>query len=158
MQPFLSIYPRRHTARGSRAVNLHRSAVVILVVALTLLLAACGGDDDDEGGGGTQQQAPAETTGGGGGQTVSEVALSEYKFEPAAVTAKAGSTITVKNEGSLGHDLKLRMSGKEVGGTPVFGAGKSERLRITFASGQYEMFCSVPGHEQQGMKGTFTVG
>lgn len=102
------------------------------------------------------EQAPAKTT-GGGGQTVSSISLSEYKFDPTDVTAKAGSTITLKNQGSLGHDLRLRKSGKEVGGTKVFGAGKSEQFKVDFAPGKYEMFCSVPGHEQQGVKGSFTI-
>ncbi len=132
-----------------------RLSILILLLASAFTLPACGGGGDDEGGGGQQKQAPAETA--GGGQTVSSVSLSEYKFDPADLTAKAGSTLTVKNEGSLGHDLRLRKPGKEVGGTKVFGAGKSEQLKVDFAPGKYEMYCSVPGHEQQGMKGSFTI-
>ena len=129
--------------------------ILVLTLASALVLAACGGDDDDGGEEAAQQEtAPAET---GGGQQVSDVSLSEFQFEPADVTAEAGSTITLENVGSTEHDLRLRKAGKDIGGTEVFGAGQSEELKVDFPPGKYEMFCSVPGHEDSGMKGTFTV-
>ena len=134
-----------------------RYPVLILVATLVsaLVLAACGGDDDDGGEEAAQQEtAPAETTGGGG---QADVALSEFEFDPADVTATAGSTITLDNVGSTGHDLRLRKGGKDIGGTEVFDAGQSEQLKVDFEPGKYEMYCSVPGHEDSGMKGTFTV-
>ena len=134
-----------------------RYPVLILVATLVsaLVLAACGGDDDDGGEEAAQQEtAPAETTGGGG---QADVALSEFEFDPADVTATAGSTITLENVGSTGHDLRLREGGKDIGGTDVFDPGQSEELKVDFEPGKYEMYCSVPGHEDSGMKGTFTV-
>jgi uncharacterized cupredoxin-like copper-binding protein len=134
-------------------------AVVAIAVGLVLLfgLATCGGDDDD-GEGGTQpgqveQPAqPAEDS-----QTVSEVSMSEFKFDPSSISAAAGSTLTVRNEGSTDHDLRLRQDGEDVGGTEVFGPGQSEELRLDFKPGSYEMFCSVPGHEDAGMVGSFAI-
>ena len=83
--------------------------------------------------------------------------MAEYKFEPRDVTAERGSTLTVRNTGSLGHDLKVRRNGKVIGGTEVFDAGRTRKLKVDFPTGTYEMFCSVPGHEDQGMRGSFTV-
>jgi plastocyanin len=136
-----------------------RLAALAVLVGAALAISACGGDDNGGGGGnGNGGTPPAKKQGaGGGGQAASQVTLSEYKFDPDSVTATAGSTITVKNDGSLGHDLRLRQGGKEVGGTRVFDAGSSEQLKLDFKPGRYEMFCSVPGHEQLGMKGTFTI-
>jgi uncharacterized cupredoxin-like copper-binding protein len=135
-------------------------SVVALAVALVLLfgLAACGGDDDDDGEGGTQPaqvEQPAQP--GEGGQTVGEVSMSEFSFDPSSVSAAAGSTLTVRNEGSTDHDLRLRQDGEDVGGTEVFGPGQREELRLNFKPGEYEMFCSVPGHEEAGMVGSFTI-
>ena len=135
-----------------------RYPLLILLVALAsaLVLAACGGDDDNGGEEAAQQEtAPAETTGAGG--QAADVSLSEFEFDPADVTAEAGSTITLENVGSTGHDLRLRKGGKDIGGTEVFDAGQSEQLKVDFEPGKYEMYCSVPGHEDSGMKGTFTV-
>ena len=129
--------------------------ILVLGLASACVLAACGGDDDDGGEEAAQQeQTPAETTGADG---QADVALSEFEFDPADVTAEAGSTITLENVGSTEHDLRLREGGKDIGGTEVFDAGQSEELKVDFEPGKYEMYCSVPGHEDSGMKGTFTV-
>lgn len=131
---------------------------MLLGAIIALLAVGCGGGGDSGGKAAdtATQQAPTETTGGAAAQ-VSEVKMSEYKFAPSNVTAKAGSTITVPNAGSLSHDLKLRKGGKELGGTKLVDAGGSAKLKVDFPAGSYEMFCSVTGHEEQGMKGTFTV-
>jgi uncharacterized cupredoxin-like copper-binding protein len=35
--------------------------------------------------------------------------------------------------------------------------GQSESVRLTLAAGTYRLFCSLPGHEQVGMKADITV-
>jgi uncharacterized cupredoxin-like copper-binding protein len=138
-------------------VTLARLAAALLVL-LALGAAGCGGGDDDEDGGeAQQQQAPAEQSGDGGGAAASAVSMSEFEFEPAEVSVERGSTLTVNNEGSLDHDLKVRDGGEVIGGTDVFPGGESQELEVDFPPGSYEMFCSVPGHEDSGMTGSFTV-
>lgn len=139
-------------------MTLARLAAALLVL-LALAAAGCGGDDDDDGGeGAAQEQAPAETSGDSArGAAATTVSMAEYKFEPADVTVERGSTLAVNNEGSLEHDLKVRDGGEVIGGTDVFPAGESQELQVDFPAGSYEMFCSVPGHEDSGMKGSFTV-
>jgi uncharacterized cupredoxin-like copper-binding protein len=140
----------------------HTRSILGLAVVLLLALgvAACGGDDDDEGAGGTATQ-PAQTEqpgqAPGTAQTASEVLMSEFEFDPSDVSAAAGSTVTVRNEGSVEHDLRLRQDGEEIGGTELVGPGGSEQLQLDFPAGRYEMFCSVPGHEDAGMVGSFTI-
>jgi plastocyanin len=139
---------------GGRLKSWIRTAVLLGAI-LALVGVGCGGDDDSGGepADTAAQQAPTET----GGAEVSEVKMSEYKFDPSDVSAKAGDTLTVDNGGSLQHDLRLRKGGKELGGTKLVDAGGSTKLKVDFRAGSYEMFCSVPGHEDLGMKGTFTV-
>lgn len=83
--------------------------------------------------------------------------MTELKFSPSRVKAAADSTIAIRNEGKLGHDLKLRQDGKEIGGTQILNPGETQKLEARFPRGNYGMYCSVPGHEDSGMKGTFTV-
>ena len=65
--------------------------------------------------------------------------------------------VTLVNEGSLAHNLKLMEDGDEVGGTPSFPGGESRSTRLRVASGSYEFICTVGDHAELGMKGTLEV-
>lgn len=79
-------------------------------------------------------------------------------FEQTTLTASAGTvTIDFENASSTPHNVTITDSaGKTVGSTPTFTDG-SKAVTMTLAKGTYTYFCSVPGHEQAGMKGTLTV-
>ena len=47
--------------------------------------------------------------------------------------------------------------GEDLGGTEVISGGTETKLKVDFEPGEYEMYCTVPGHEESGMVGTFTV-
>jgi plastocyanin len=111
-----------------------------------LTLSACGGDDEK-----------SSEPGSGAAAKTSVVTMSEREFRPSEVIAAAGEPIAVHNGGSVGHDLKLRRDGEPVGGTQVVNPGETQQLQVLFDPGDYEMYCSVPGHEESGMKGTFSV-
>jgi plastocyanin len=75
-----------------------------------------------------------------------------YKFKNA--TAKAGKvTVQSKNDASVPHDIALKGG---PGGKVVSGGGTST-FTANLNPGSYTFYCSVPGHEQAGMKGTLTV-
>jgi uncharacterized cupredoxin-like copper-binding protein len=119
-----------------------------LLIALGLIailaLAGCGGG------------AAAGTT-GGSGQSVN-VKLSEMKFDPDSLTAKAGQPITlnVQNAGTVAHDFSIRGTSPEVSVT--VDAGKTATKTFTIdKAGTYEVYCNQPGHEAAGMKATLTV-
>jgi plastocyanin len=91
-----------------------------------------------------QVQIPADPTG-----------LLKYQF--ASATAKPGQvTLLSKNDSSVPHDISLKGSGVNQQGPQVSG-GKVSQVAVTLNSGQYTFYCSVPGHEAAGMKGTLTV-
>ena len=62
-------------------------------------------------------------------------------------------TFVFKNTGHVLHDFSIR--GKK---TPLTQPGKTAKLVVSFTKkGKYGYLCTVPGHAQAGMKGTFTV-
>jgi uncharacterized cupredoxin-like copper-binding protein len=75
-----------------------------------------------------------------------------YKFKNA--TAKAGKvTVQSKNDASVPHDIALKGGAS---GSVVSGGGVS-KFTASLKPGSYQFYCTVPGHEQAGMKGTLTV-
>ena len=83
----------------------------------------------------------------------------EYSFDPSEIVVRAPGTLelTLRNEGSLAHNLKLRSDGREVGGTPSFPGGRSESARLELPRGDYELVCTVGDHAELGMRGELTV-
>jgi len=75
-----------------------------------------------------------------------------YRFKNAE--AKAGKvTIESQNDSSVPHNIALK-GGPE--GEIVQG-GKTSTIASDLKPGKQTFYCSVPGHEQAGMKGTLTV-
>ena len=128
-----------------------------VILASGLIIAGCG-DDDDEEPASTQGEAPAQTqSGGGGGGGGTRVSLTEFKIDPANPTAKAGKvTFDVVNEGSAPHALEIEGNGTEVE-TDVLDGGATATLEADLKPGEYEWYCPVGNHADQGMKGTLTV-
>jgi plastocyanin len=81
----------------------------------------------------------------------------QTKFDKAALTAPTGQvTITMTNPSPVPHNVSLRGNGVDEHGDTIQGNGKSV-VQAQLQPGSYEFYCSVPGHEQGGMKGTLTV-
>jgi uncharacterized cupredoxin-like copper-binding protein len=78
-------------------------------------------------------------------------------FEFNKATAKAGSvTLMMPNKASISHDISVKGNGINDRG-PVVGQGGTSKVTASLKPGTYEFYCSVPGHEAGGMKGTLTV-
>lgn len=134
-----------------------------VALATGLLMAGCGDDDEDEPAqpqGETPAQTQTETQpagGGGGGDGATRVVLTEFAIDPANPTAQAGSvTYEVVNEGNAPHALEIEGNGVEVA-TDVLDGGGSATLEADLEAGEYEWYCPVGNHADQGMKGTLTV-
>jgi uncharacterized cupredoxin-like copper-binding protein len=101
--------------------------------------------------------SPATTSAGGIARTI-QVTERDFKIELPTKTLSEGKyAFDVKNAGQTSHDLVI--SGPQVSNvtTPVFGPGKSVKLTVSLVKGTYKFYCSVPGHEQLGMKLEVTV-
>ena len=123
------------------------SRFALPLAAFVLLVASCGGDDQP----GRTVTAPAEGA--------VRVVAKEYSFDPSTIVMRGPGTLrlTLENEGSLAHNLKLMRDGQEIGGTPSFPGGESRSARVRVERGSYEYVCTVGDHAELGMKGTLKV-
>jgi uncharacterized cupredoxin-like copper-binding protein len=140
------------TIRGM-ATQWQRWTAVVLVGAAGVVIGACGGGSgkDKTSAGGTEKPA-AEAPAG----TKTEVAAKEFSYDPAKLTLKAGegSTIVLKNNGSIEHDFTVDDAGFKL---TVPGSNAGEKLLKVDKPGTYQFYCSVSGHKDAGMKGELTV-
>jgi len=90
-----------------------------------------------------------------------KVIMTEFKFNPSAITVKAGTTtFFLVNQGSVAHDMVIEtQSGQRVAGSELVQAGGDTTFTVTnLAAGSYLVVCDQPGHEAAGMKGTLSAG
>jgi plastocyanin len=120
-----------------------RVAAAVLV-ALLAVAAGCGGSS------GRAQPAGSY-----------KVIMTEFKFNPSAITVKPGSTtFFLVNQGSVAHDMVIEMqSGQRVAASELVQAGGETTFAVdNLAAGSYVIVCDQPGHEAAGMKGTLSAG
>lgn len=125
-------------------------------IAGALLVAALAGAC---GGGGSSGGADTSGGGGGGGQVVEiDVASSGFAYTTTTATATAGHVVIKSmNPQPTGHDISLKGNGVDEHGSVVQDGGVSTIDIPDLKAGTYTFYCSVPGHEAAGMKGTLTV-
>jgi uncharacterized cupredoxin-like copper-binding protein len=117
-----------------------RGAAVAL--AAGVLLGACGGSSAAQ---------PAGSI---------KVTLTEFKFDPSSIDAKAGKVVFfLVNGGTTSHDMAIRDStGKTIAQSELISAGDSFVFTVNnVPAGTYDFLCTQPGHADAGMKGTLAV-
>jgi uncharacterized cupredoxin-like copper-binding protein len=84
--------------------------------------------------------------------TTVKVTAKDFKFVLSRKSAPHGKvTFKITNKGATKHDFKI--AGKK---TKLLAHGKTATLIVTLKKGKkYPYMCTVPGHAQLGMKGTF---
>ena len=88
------------------------------------------------------------------------VELKEWAIVPTGMGIPTGATsFTVINSGEFAHNLVIKNGNTEVGRTPNFTKAESPKvLDLDMKPGTYTWLCDIPGHAEQGMKGTLIVG
>jgi uncharacterized cupredoxin-like copper-binding protein len=157
------------TVRGGRV--LIGMAAVIAVATFAVLLASTEREHPREEAKAAElessegAQAPAGEAGGqeagakqAQGGTVA-VVEDEYSIELADGKAlEAGPyAFETANEGKIDHDLAVEGPGLARKKTPLIPPDGAETLEVQLTPGRYKLWCTVPGHEELGMRTTVTV-
>lgn len=78
----------------------------------------------------------------------------KLKFNKSSLKTSHGKiTIKMSNPSSLPHSIAIK--GKGAG--KVVRKGGTSTVTATLKKGKYTFYCTVPGHQAAGMKGTLTV-
>ncbi|MCC6674907.1 MAG: cupredoxin domain-containing protein [Thermomicrobiales bacterium] len=106
---------------------------------------------------GTAPAAPTSAPAGGDAQAAQDVTITMHDiyFDPAEVTIPANTPVTVKlpNQGAALHDFTIDALGINVQVNP----GDTGEVTINAPAGEYEYYCSIPGHKAAGMVGKLIV-
>src|SRR5690606_34658231 len=132
-----------YTATNESAANLGMGGTITIV---------------EGSGAATPAASPAVSGGGADAEPITILALDTLSFDPAEVDVVPGQTVTLQNDGFLQHDLAVDDWGGEQ--TPLLNNGETAEFTIpedAAVGEQYEFYCTVPGHYEGGMVGTFTI-
>jgi plastocyanin len=156
--------------------------IAAALAALSLGLAACGDDDSSSNDTTTEAAAPATTApattapatpvpattapatttpapaAAAAAVSVQADPTGQLAYVQKTLSAPAGKvTFTFTNDSPVPHDFAIESGEDELGVTKQISGGASEDLTVTLKPGEYTYYCTVPGHEAAGMKGTLTV-
>lgn len=143
-------------------------AVPLAVAAL--LIAGCGSDDSSDEPAtdtATQTEQPAtndtaanDTAGSATPQVLALAAdpSGALAYDTTELTADAGPIqIDFTNESPVPHDVVIRdEGGEDIARTDAI-TDSSTSTEFEAEAGKFTFYCSIPGHEAGGMKGTLTV-
>jgi uncharacterized cupredoxin-like copper-binding protein len=131
---------------GDSLLHVQRRRVFALVLPalMIVVLFAVG----CSGGGASEPLTPADIE--------IHVVATEWAFEPAQIKVPAGKTvrITLENKGSVAHNFAVKDLAFQVDVAPKQTKGRNLTLKN---AAEYRLICSLPGHAESGMVGTFTV-
>jgi Cu-Zn family superoxide dismutase len=116
---------------------------------------ACGVIFPSEAGTPVPADDAAASAGSGAAEPIT-VTAHDIFFDPKEITIPADTdvTIIIPNEGAALHDFVIDELGIDAGDIPP---GETVEVVINAPAGEYEYFCSVPGHKAAGMLGTLVV-
>lgn len=129
---------------------------VLVVVAVVALVAACSGGD----GAGASAPPPDDSDApAGAASAATTIKLADYAIRPAEVTVGPDFVLAISNFGPTPHNLTIRDESGAVGDAiSEIEAGGSALLQGHLEPGRYITFCSLPGHENMGMRALLIVG
>lgn len=123
--------------------HLRTRLALLAVVGLSGALAGCG----------AQGEPPAPPP----GADVVINGTDGLRFEPAEVAVPAGGRLGLVCEGNLPHNVVVATASEDVEVVTCGGREAAEAV-VDLPSGDYDFFCSIPGHQEAGMVGSMTVG
>jgi plastocyanin len=158
---------------GRRNLRLFIAATIVLFIAMLGAVEVFAREEEEEE---PREEAAAETAPPAGAEPASPPAAeppppaaaeettvenpadpSQLRFSKATLEAPAGTiTLVMENPSQLEHNIAVRGEGVDERGD-VVGQGEESTVTVELEAGEYEFYCSVPGHDEAGMNGTLTV-
>ncbi len=92
--------------------------------------------------------------GAGGGSDAVDVVATEFAFDPSEAEISTSGTITLENAGTVEHDLVI----EDLTTGPIAAGEHGELVIDGLDPGEYDYYCSIPGHRDAGMEGRVLVG
>ncbi|WP_370324364.1 multicopper oxidase domain-containing protein [Euzebya sp.] len=86
-----------------------------------------------------------------------DVGMTEFAFDPDALTVGEGGTVNVTNDGSIPHNLTVKGYEEQYATADLNGGDSAAVVLAGLAQGEYDIYCTIAGHEAAGMSGTLTV-
>ena len=138
-----------------------RMRAVVVATGLALALTGCASEPREEAQAPTPAGADAHAHGHDENSAVVEgareiaVTGKDLRFQPAELRVRAGEDVTIVfTAADVAHDFTVEGTDVHVGAN----GGETARggLRID-EPGDYTYVCTLPGHEEAGMRGTLTV-
>jgi len=119
-----------------------------------------GGSSPSNANANTTSAAPAKgapKAKGPGGTLALSADPTQLAFDKTALASKPGKiTINLDNPAQIPHSIAVKDGSTLVGESKQVAQSKTS-VTVDLPPGKYEFLCTVPGHEQAGMKGTLTV-
>ena len=138
------------------APRLRTSSMAMILGGVLVLVSGAGlvslgpSLNDSEGGAGGFQYATGKPV-----DAVDVQAEASIKFNSTTFSSKSG-VVQFNYSGATGHTLAIQ-DPKFDGFLLTTNAGGRKTGKVDLAPGSYTLYCTVPGHEAQGMKATLTV-
>lgn len=125
------------------------SKTAIALTAAVLGLTACGG-------GGGETDAADSGDGATGGAEIAVTGTDGLKFSETELSAAAGEiSVALTCEQGVPHTFVIEESDALVS---ECSGGETDTGTVALEAGEYTFYCDVPGHRENGMEGTLTVG
>ena len=125
-----------------------------LLVAASITAAVVTGGEEAEEHGPEAGAAPAAA-----GRTLALAADpgGALRFDKPRAAVLAGRvTVRLTNDSTVEHNVTIAQGSRTLGATKTI-TESTDTLALELAPGDYVFFCSVAGHRESGMEGTFTV-
>lgn len=95
----------------------------------------------------------------GSDQVTADISAVEYKFSQTVINAKVDQKIvvTLHNDGAMVHDFTVEIGSNKYA-TKILEPGMAETIEFTVdKTGEYDFYCSVAEHREEGMEGKLIV-
>ena len=137
-----------------------RIKTLVATSLLALTAAACGGSGTTTAPatGAAPNAATPSAAAPSAATQATAVVVKDFTLDPLDVAVAGTVSLAVTNAGPTVHNVASRDdAGKLLGTTADLKSGASETLTVEIPAGSYILFCTLPGHESLGIKGTLTV-